>query len=58
MDKVLCGFAIIAWMMVFCVCVFVLVPEGNLIYLFGLFASGIALTLCIQRMPAKEGDEQ
>lgn len=58
MDKVLCGLAIIVWIMVFCVCVFVLVPEGNWLYLFGLFASGPALTLCIQRMPTKEGEEQ
>lgn len=54
MKNVLFGFTAVLATLLFCISTFVLLPEGNWIFLFMLFASGVLLTLALQGLKEAE----
>jgi hypothetical protein len=54
MTNVLNGLSAVLATLMFCISTFVLVPEGNWIFLFGLFTSGVLLTLALQGLKSAE----
>lgn len=54
MTNILNGFIAVLATLMFCISTFVLVPEGNWIYLAMLFASGVFLTLALQGLKEAE----
>lgn len=54
MTNILNGFTAVLATLMFCISTFVLVPEGNWLFLAMLYASGIFLTLAIQGLKEAE----
>ena len=54
MTNVLNGFTAVLATLMFCISTFVLLPEGNWIFLAMLFASGVFLTLALQGLKDAE----
>ena len=54
MTNILNGFTAVLATLMFCISTFVLVPEGNWLFLAMFYASGIFLTLAIQGLKDAE----
>ena len=54
MTNILNGFIAVLATLMFCISVFMLVPEGNWLFLTMLFASGVLLTLALQGLKGAE----
>ena len=54
MTNILNGFTAVLATLMFCISTFVLVPEGNWLFLTMLFVSGIFLTLALQGLKEAE----
>jgi hypothetical protein len=54
MKSVLFGFSAVLATLMFCISTFMLIPDGNWIFLFMFYMSGVILTLALQGLKEAE----